>query len=293
MLSCLAGERVDETCGYSYLLGAWSAQFQQLTFANATDQTWSVNLQARRALAAALGSGTTMHLELQVTWRRQYAVDGAVESLYHASSLLSDKQRAALLKTLSGAKGGQLTVDAAGIFPKFVRLPSVGSTPLPLSGVNDKWHTFQNLSFVLISQGGGDNRTVSETEWWGLGQSDADRTPFDAPAGGGLQLIVASDGLAGGRAASSIVAGGVLAFYTVVVLAIGRAARSMLGDSRYRLIVDELPLTRDLIALCEAVYIARREKQLLRETELQETILRLYRSPEALLALTGSQLKYD
>ena len=46
--------------------------------------------------------------------------------------------------------------------------------------------------------------------------------------------------------------------------------RSSCGGTRYRLAVDEMPDTRDVIELCEGVYIARREGQLLRETELQE-----------------------
>ena len=39
------------------------------------------------------------------------------------------------------------------------------------------------------------------------------------------------------------------------------------------------------------VFIARREKRLLRETQLTEIVLRLYRSSETLLQLTGSKLK--
>eukprot|EP00966_Prymnesium_polylepis_P265608 6135823-Prymnesium_polylepis.1 len=39
-------------------------------------------------------------------------------------------------------------------------------------------------------------------------------------------------------------AGGVLAFYAAVVLAIGRFVRSIIGGTRYRLIVDEMPDTR-------------------------------------------------
>lgn len=54
-----------------------------------------------------------------------------------------------------------------------------------------------------------------------------------------------------------------------------------------------MPHTRDVFDLCEAVAIARREGSLLREVELYETILLLYRSPETLLQLTGRALKRD
>lgn len=46
-------------------------------------------------------------------------------------------------------------------------------------------------------------------------------------------------------------------------------------------------------ALAQGVYLARRSRLLLRETELHETLLRLYRSPELLLRLTGSRLKRE
>ena len=82
-----------------------------------------------------------------------------------------------------------------------------------------------------------------------------------------------------------------LAFYLAVVYGVGRSIRSVVGLTRYRLMVDEMPDTRDLLDLCEGVYIARREKRLLRETELTEIVLRLFRSSETLLQLTGSQLK--
>ena len=67
--------------------------------------------------------------------------------------------------------------------------------------------------------------------------------------------------------------------------------RSVLGGTRHRLTIDEMPDPRDLLDLCEGVYIARREKRLLQETELTETIFRLFRSSETLLQLTGTELK--
>ena len=92
-------------------------------------------------------------------------------------------------------------------------------------------------------------------------------------------------------AGSSLLAGGLLVFYFGVVYATGRSIRSVLGGTRYRLMVDEMPEPRDLLDLCEGVYIARREKRLLQETELTEIIFRLFRSSETLLQLTGTELK--
>jgi len=63
----------------------------------------------------------------------------------------------------------------------------------------------------------------------------------------------------------------VLAFYLLVVVAIGKCVRDMCGGTRYRIAIDEMPDTRDVVDLLEGIYIARREGELDRETELQES----------------------
>ena len=57
-------------------------------------------------------------------------------------------------------------------------------------------------------------------------------------------MVVVADRLAGGTAGSSFFAGGVIAFYSVVVLGISRVVRSSLGGTRYHLVPDEMPHTR-------------------------------------------------
>ena len=53
----------------------------------------------------------------------------------------------------------------------------------------------------------------------------------------------------------------------------------------------QLPPPPQLVDLCEAVHLARKKGELQRETELHETIQRIYRSPNMLLKLTGDRLK--
>ena len=104
-------------------------------------------------------------------------------------------------------------------------------------------------------------------------------------------MIVAAERLAGGTAASSLTGGGVLVFYVVVVYAIGRMVRSGLGNTRYKIMLDELPDVKDIVEIIEAMHLARKSGQLQRETELHEMLLRLYRSPAVLLQITGERLK--
>ena len=123
---------------------------------------------------------------------------------------------------------------------------------------------------------------------------------------------MASDRQAGNAITLSLGAGGITAFYAVVVYGAFRVVRASERGTRYHLFLDELPDCRDLVDLCNGVYMARsrsdclramytplqrstrsRQSDLLRETELFESVIRLYRSPEALLTLTGGELKHD
>jgi len=194
-----------------------------------------------------------------------------------------------------------VSISLTSLFAKYVRLPSVASQPPhPLGGSPlMAWHTMQDLSVVLRASespppfSGSAASMTEPLQWWALHQTANDTSPFGAKEGEGLQLIIVADRIAGGTAGSAFFAGGVIAFYSVVVLGISRLLRSVLGGSRYHLVTDEMPHTRDVFDLCEAVAIARREGSLLREAQLYETILRLYRSPETLLRLTGAGLKRE
>ena len=118
----------------------------------------------------------------------------------------------------------------------------------------------------------------------------------DAPAVGGLggvHTVVATDRIASNTITVSLGITGIVPFYIIIWYGAFRTVRSFTAGSRYRLFLDELPDARDLVDLCDGVYIARRSLDLMRETELFETIIRLYRSPEALLSLTGGELKHE
>ena len=49
---------------------------------------------------------------------------------------------------------------------------------------------------------------------------------------------------------------------------------------------EDLPNTKRLVALCEDIYIARAEGELLLEGELYFAMISIYRSPQVLFELT-------
>ncbi len=51
-----------------------------------------------------------------------------------------------------------------------------------------------------------------------------------------------------------------------------------------------MPYTEDLVDLCYSIYFARMEGDLIKEKTLYDLLIRIYRSPEILLKLTGNYL---
>ena len=56
------------------------------------------------------------------------------------------------------------------------------------------------------------------------------------------------------------------------------------------MIYEEMPYTEDLVDLCYSIYFARMEGDLIKEKTLYDLLIRIYRSPEILLKLTGNYL---
>ncbi len=53
-----------------------------------------------------------------------------------------------------------------------------------------------------------------------------------------------------------------------------------------------MPYPYDLIELCDGIIVYRMEGDLKKEFDLYNLLIRIYRSPEILLKLTGTKLKY-
>lgn len=52
---------------------------------------------------------------------------------------------------------------------------------------------------------------------------------------------------------------------------------------------EELPNTKQLFELCGGIFIAQQEGDLVREKQLYDLLILMYRSPEALIKITGTR----
>lgn len=58
------------------------------------------------------------------------------------------------------------------------------------------------------------------------------------------------------------------------------------------MIYEEMPDTEQLFEICEGIFIAQLEGDLVKEKRLYDLLIRMYRSPETLIKITGAKLKY-
>lgn len=53
-----------------------------------------------------------------------------------------------------------------------------------------------------------------------------------------------------------------------------------------------MPNPDNLFELCEGIYIYRNSRRLKKENSLYDLLIRIYRSPETLIRITGTNVKY-
>ena len=83
----------------------------------------------------------------------------------------------------------------------------------------------------------------------------------------------------------------VVGLYATIVIAIGRFIRIVFDRISQRVMYEELPNTKQLFEICEGIFIAQMEGDLVREKQLYDLLILMYRSPEALIKITGTRLK--
>jgi len=79
-----------------------------------------------------------------------------------------------------------------------------------------------------------------------------------------------------------------LGLYSAVVFTIATLVRMIFYKAIQRVIYEEMPNPDDLLELCNAIYIARMEGNLVKEERLYDLLIRIHRSPEIMMKMTGT-----
>ncbi len=85
----------------------------------------------------------------------------------------------------------------------------------------------------------------------------------------------------------------IIGIYATLVYTVGKFVRIFFDKISQRVIYEEMPEPNDLFELCEGIYIYRNQRKLQEENYLYDLLIRIYRSPETLLKITGTRVKYQ
>ncbi len=79
----------------------------------------------------------------------------------------------------------------------------------------------------------------------------------------------------------------VVGLYATIVIAIGRFLRLVFDRISQRVIYEEMDpeTTEQLFEICEGIYIAQLEGDLIKEKKFYDLLIRIYRSPETLIKI--------
>lgn len=114
---------------------------------------------------------------------------------------------------------------------------------------------------------------------------------FDESSNKKISFVLLNEFVFGSLFGASISNISVIGLYATFVFAIGKFIRLIFANISQRVIYEEMPKPDDLMDLCESIYIARAEGDLKTEQALYELLIRIYRSPEILIKLTGTGIE--
>ena len=134
--------------------------------------------------------------------------------------------------------------------------------------------------------------------WWQLQCQvlDDDDQPVDNSQKGwatcnqgsfyGPRLVAVLERVQTGFLGQTLSSFGITGLYITFVFGIGRFLRLAATNIRMRIMYEDLPTTKRLIALCQDIYIARAQGELALEEELYWALINIYRSPAVMFELT-------
>lgn len=289
-----------------------------LCLAKDSDSVWSLSPPARDALLSVLHESSAA---LSVSWT---VVRSAPPPSTHGNPIctgtaqvpLAGLSRMQLLDMLQGNRSSATLMRLDSQDPHGTR-PSHGG-PLGLFGLF--WQLRGDMCSVRpfkspsalaakatrassVEQYVGCNATTlsekgSAQPWWrfSCGVFDGDDNAVDNREQGwatcqmsglnGLRLVAILERVQGGLLGETLSSFGITGLYITVVYAVGRLLRLSMSNLRTRIMYEDLPNTKRLVALCEDIYIARAEGELLLEGELYFAMISIYRSPQVLFELT-------
>ena len=257
---------------------------QRILFSASSQSIWTSSPPQRQQLAQQLSSDADLEWSLELVLTRD-GPEGHQVVNYNINAPLKGDHRQQLSAAVNSTDS---VTDPIVIDAFYIPVLKVSAT----KGA-DARRSFSSRRVELRKY------TDPTSSWWELSSIDSkaydDIGEFDPDDHvecliGGLCFVTVSENIVTGLSDLGIGAYGITAVYIFVLFTIGSFVKEAMRGALYEIIYTELPDPSDLLELCEGIYIAREENyigHLKDEVRLYETLIRVLRSPETLLRVTG------
>jgi len=178
---------------------------------------------------------------------------------------------AALYSFIWQLRGSDCTIRM-GMAAPFPTAAVACNASLANSKIGEQWWSIQ---CGLVDYAGQPFNSSSHPEWANCSTTHS-----------GPRVVVVLERVQGGLIGQTLSSFGIIGLYITVVLAIGRFLRFSSRNMRMRIQYEDLPTTKRLVTMCQDIYIARAEGELVLEEELYWGLINIYRSSAVMFELT-------
>ncbi|EQC32412.1 hypothetical protein, variant [Saprolegnia diclina VS20] len=267
---------------------------QDIAFASYSNNLWSSSPPLRRKLIEKLNSTDVIQWKMTLTFSRP-APQGqqAVTYSWLQNVTAPQRQLMAVMMNVDVASqasyeiGTSATLRISNMYPSVL---NIAATAPPHVRAPFLLRTIEIRRFAEASSGSYWSLVSLDTFAYTNATPVSNATAISCPASAGFCLITVSDNIVPGLNSIGIGSYGITATYVFVLFTIGAHVKSILRGNVSDILYTELPNPDDLMDLVEGIYIARQEEyvgHLKDEARLFETLIRVLRSPETLLKVTG------
>ncbi|KAL3669608.1 hypothetical protein V7S43_004993 [Phytophthora oleae] len=260
-----------------------SASVQCVEFDVFSSDVWALSPPRMDLLVTQLQSTQALNWSITFKFTRPGPTNDEVISATY-SVKMTDEHRNALIpmikQTVADDDGSttQSSIQIDQLFPAVVQLTAS-------SGVLQR---STEMRSVGVTKHASDGFT-----WWTIepvvGSSGSNYCSTAYP----FCIVAVSDRIVQGLTTLGISSYGLTAVYIFVVVTVGSAVKGFFRGKLYQIQYEELPDPEDVLELVEGIYIARKEHyvgHLKDEVRIFETLVRVLRSPETLIKVTGTNV---
>jgi hypothetical protein len=259
-----------------------SASVQCVEFDVFSNDVWALSPPRMDLLVTQLQSTEALNWTITFTFTRPGPTDDEVISATYSTGM-TDAHRNALIPMIKQTvSDGESTTVAAiqvdSLFPAVLQLTAS-------SGVLKRSTQMRSMAVTKHSSDG--------ATWWTIEPVvDSSETNYCSSAYP-FCVVAVSDRIVQGLTTLGISSYGLTAVYIFVVVTVGSAVKGFFRGKLFQIQYEELPDPEDVLELVEGIYIARKENyvgHLKDEVRIFETLVRVLRSPETLIKVTGTNV---